>query len=106
MGVGLVVLGHLMARRADAREFDLRLGHRAGPLRISVCGLAPAISCANNSMSRACFGSAVIGMLKPWRQAFLLARALPCAVFGPLLARPLLRLASRLLSEIFIERPR
>jgi hypothetical protein len=53
---------------------------------------------AKVASSCATSGSCAAGRLKPWRHALRAERALPSAVFGPRLARPLTRLAWRLAS--------
>jgi hypothetical protein len=50
-------------------------------------------------------GSSRAGRLKPCRRALRAERALPLGVFGPRLARPLIRLASRLASPIIFVPP-
>src|SRR5262245_25222138 len=59
----------------------------------SALALGPAISHASSSTSCEDTGSERTGRLSPWRCAFLVERALPAAVFGPVLACALARFA-------------
>src|SRR5262249_2573140 len=59
----------------------------------SALAWGPAIARASVSTSSDKVGSEQTGKLNPWRRAFRQARARPCAVFGPVLARAFARLA-------------
>src|SRR5271166_5075504 len=66
----------------------------------SVPAAGPAMARVRAAISFANAGSRQAGRLKPCRSALLAELALPAGVFGPRLARPLVRLALRLASLI------
>jgi hypothetical protein len=86
------------ARLPHAPDIDLRRRDQAcHPEALTAC-TRPRDGPRQSRQLCATSGSCAAGRLKPWRHALRAERALPSAVFGPRLARPLTRLAWRLAS--------